>query len=92
MKKNQITIKDMSQLLNLVGANRPVEATLWNGMKIKGDYHKGSKKPDAITPGNVFWDFSSLRPLVNKLVSDGKSLITQTEENDMVCRLEWSIA
>lgn len=96
-------IENKVQLLDMVAAGVSdskakgpvvVRATLWDGRIVEGSYHKGDKfqKPDAETIYDFFCDDEPLKPLVDRLLTDGESFVTVTGEDDMVCCLEWTIS
>jgi hypothetical protein len=93
---------NIEELLDAIGAGvsdpsysgkDPVAITLWDGRRVVANFHQCDESElDARTICDVFLDITELRPLVDRLLSEGKSFITETGEDDMLCTLIWTIA
>lgn len=91
----------MNELLEIIGASGPdpsdrgpvvVRVMLEDGRIIEARYYRCEESElDARTKYDVFFDVEPLIPFVEKLLSEGKSFVTETGTHDMVCTLKWTI-
>ncbi|MEA1925790.1 MAG: hypothetical protein U9M90_00895 [Patescibacteria group bacterium] len=58
---------------------------------IRGMHYFGNENPDTVCNLDYLVDMDQLRPLVEKLLRDKTSFITETGTHDMVCTLVWMI-
>lgn len=92
---------NIEELLDAIGAGvfcpnylgkDPVVVTLWDGRRVVANYHREEKPEiDAWTTYDVFLNVTELRPLVDGLLSDSKSFITETGDDNSRCTLIWTI-
>jgi len=100
----QYHARTLEQLLAIVAGGNPdphergpvvLVINVWDGRTIVADYyhHSGPKyqNPDERTNYEYFPDPNQLRGLVERLLATGKSFVTQTGDDDMVCTLQWCI-
>ena len=97
--EHQIASDDLDHLVEIVALGYavptdrgPVVVTVFMGKErvVQAAYERG-EEADATTREVRFKDTAVLRPLVEKLVEQGKSFTTLTGGDDLSCRLKWTI-
>lgn len=68
---------------------------LWDGKIARCEYYNnGPLQPELTTMYDTFLrneDMARLRPLVNRMVAEGKPFIIETGDDDMVGTFRWSL-
>lgn len=91
-------ISGLSKLIDAIAAGsfdpadpgpQVVEIHTDKGLVITGSYSRA--QPDITSLFDIIAEDNDLRPLVEKLIGEGKSFVTQTGEDDSVCTLIWEV-
>lgn len=91
-------VSNVSQLVDRIGAgifnfknhdNPAIKIFLWNNRVIIGSYT--DKSENIASRSDVITDNEKLTSLVNRLLNEGISFVTQTGSHDLLCVIEWTI-
>jgi hypothetical protein len=95
-------IGNLASLIDAIGAGCSdpsakgpvvVRLELWTGQIVTASYYQRDEDetPDIECLEQIIADNEVIRPFAEGLVIEGKSFVTETGSDDMVCTLRWEI-
>ena len=95
-------INNQAELVDVIGVGSSdpkdpgstvVELSLWNGLIVTSSYYRAEESElDVVSPADVIYDDEKLQLFVEKLLNEGRPIVTETGSHDMVCTLKWEIS